>query len=241
MQRRGEGRNSMALGELAERWRLPGRKRRSPPPGESEEPSLGAAMVSDEQLMARVGRDELAALGELFDRFRPPLFLFLLRVVGDRAAAEDLVQEVFWRLWERRSGYDPERRFSTWLYTIARRLAWNELLSASHRTVRFSELSEAEQQRLEADPSGPDHGAPEQLVLAADHSARVQAALQSLPAEQRLCLVLREYEGRSHREIGEILGCSEGNARVLAHRARRALRPLLTSLMESEEASCDHA
>ncbi len=188
--------------------------------------------------MARVGRDDTAALGELFDRYRPPLFLFLLRLMGDRAAAEDLVQEVFWRIWQRRTDFDPDRRFPTWLYTIARRLAWNELQCASHRTMRFSELSETEQQRLEAGEHDPDQPPPEALVLAADHRAQVQAALQSLPPDQRLCLVLREYEGRSHREIGEILGCSEGNARVLTHRARRALRPLLVSLLESEEEPC---
>jgi RNA polymerase sigma-70 factor (ECF subfamily) len=188
--------------------------------------------------MARVGRDDTAALGELFDRHRPPLFLFLLRVVGERSAAEDLVQEVFWRLWERRGDYDPDRQFSTWFYVIARRLAWNEMKSASHRTMRFSELSETEQQRLESGEADPGQRPPEELVLAADHRSRVQAALQTLPRDQRLCLVLREYEGRSHREIGEILGCSEGNARVLTHRARRALRPLLETLLESEEERC---
>jgi RNA polymerase sigma-70 factor (ECF subfamily) len=188
--------------------------------------------------MARVGRDDTAALGELFDRYRPPHFLFLLRVVGDRAAAEDLVQEVFWRLWERRVDYDPDLQFSTWFYVIARRLAWNEMKCASHRTMRFSELSEAQQQRLEAREAESGQPPPEELVLAADHRSRVQAALQTLPRDQRLCLVLREYEGRSHREIGEILGCSEGNARVLTHRARRALRPLLETLLESEEERC---
>ena len=229
----------MAQGELAERGRFViWRRRRPVPRGGKEEAPVDSAPASDEQLMARVGRDDTAALGELFDRYRPHLFLFLLRLVGDRAAAEDLVQEVFWRLWERRTGYDPERQFPTWLYTIARRLAWNEMQSAGHRTMRFSELTEAEQQQLEAGQAAAGQPPPEELVLAADHRARVQAVLRTLPRDQRLCLVLREYEGRSHREIGEILGCSEGNARVLTHRARRALRPLLESLFESEEERC---
>jgi RNA polymerase sigma factor (sigma-70 family) len=226
----------MAQVELAERGRFPiWRRRRPAPPGGKEAAPVASLPATDEQLMARVGRDDTAALGELFDRYRPPLFLFLLRLVGDRAAAEDLAQEVFWRLWERRTDYDPDRRFSTWFYVIARRLTWNELQCASHQTMRFSELSEAEQQRLEAGAADPGQLLPEEIVLAADHRSRVQAALQTLPADQRLCLVLREYEGRSHREIGEILGCSEGNARVLTHRARRALRPLLETLLESEE------
>jgi RNA polymerase sigma factor (sigma-70 family) len=224
----------MTLAEQAERWRLPFRKRGRPTPQPEERSDVASAPASDEQLMARVGRDETAALGELYDRHHPPLFAFLLRVMGERAAAEDLAQEVFWRLWEQRARYDPERAFATWLYTIARHMAVNELQRAGHKTARFSELSETEQQRFEAGDVEPDARPPEELVLAAAWRGQVQDALQTLPPEQRLCLVMREYEGRSHREIGEILGCSEGNARVLSHRARQALRPLLASLWEGE-------
>jgi RNA polymerase sigma-70 factor (ECF subfamily) len=185
--------------------------------------------------MARVGRDDTGALGELFDRYHAPLFGFLLRLVGERAAAEDLAQEVFWRVWEQRARFDAERVFATWFYTIARRIAWNEMQRAGRRTRRFSELSEGEQERFEARDGDAHARPPEEAVLAAARRSQVREALQTLPAEQRLCIVLREYEGRSHREIGEILGCSEGNARVLSHRARRALRPLLASLWEGEE------
>src|SRR5437870_2227360 len=155
----------MAQVELAERWRFPIRRRRPAPRGKKEEAPVDSAPASDEQLMARVGRDDTTALGELFDRYRPPLFLFLLRLVDDRAAAEDLVQEVFWRLWERRIDYDPERPFPTWLYTIARRLAWNEMQRACHRTIRFSELSETDQRRLEAGGADPGQLSPEELML----------------------------------------------------------------------------
>jgi RNA polymerase sigma factor (sigma-70 family) len=225
----------MTLAEQAERWRMPFRKRSRPlPRPEPDRTEARSAPVSDEQLMARVGRDDTAALGELFDRYHPPLFGFLLRVVGERAMAEDLAQEVFWRLWEQRARFDPERMFATWFYTIARHIAWNELQRAGNRTARFSELSEAEQRRFEAGDAEPGGQAPEALVLDAAWRSQVQDALQKLPPDQRLCLVLREYEGRSHREIGEILGCSEGNARVRSHRARQALRPLLAALWEGE-------
>ena len=226
----------MAQAEQAERWRLSFRKRGRVAAQQSRDPAeVCAAPASDEQLMARVGGDDTAALGELFDRYHVPLFGFLLRVAGDRAVAEDLAQEVFWRLWEQRARYDPKRPFTAWLYTIARRIAWNELQRAGHRTARFSELSEADQQRFEAGEAEANSQPPEEQVLAAARRSQVQSALQTLPPDQRLCIVLREYEGRSHREIGEILGCSEGNARVLTHRARRALRPLLASLWEGEE------
>src|SRR5436309_1292299 len=156
--------NTMAHVEQAERWRLPFRKRARPAPDPVE---ASAAPASDEQLMARVGGDDTAALGELFDRHHLPLFAFLLRVVNDRAAAEDLAQEVFWRLWQQRARFDPQRSFPTWLYTIARRTAWNEMQSAGHRTTRYSELSETDQHHFEAHEAGPRELPPEEQVLAA--------------------------------------------------------------------------
>jgi RNA polymerase sigma factor (sigma-70 family) len=194
---------------------------------------------SDEDLMERLRRDDVSALGELFDRHRPSLFAFILRLVGDWALAEDLAQEVFWRLWERRASFDSRRRFSTWIYVIARRMVWDALKSGQHRTTRMSELSEAEQRQLEVLSAASAARPPEELMLQATEWEQVQAGLRALPFQQRVSVLLREYEGRSHREIGEILGCSEGKARVVFHRARRALRALLSPLLESEEKPCD--
>src|ERR1041384_5371034 len=102
----------MVQAELAGRRRF-SLKRWRPlaPRGGREPPPAQAAAHSDEQLMALVGRDDTAALGELFDRHHATLFAFLLRLAADRAVAEDLAQEVFWRLWEQRARFDPDRSF----------------------------------------------------------------------------------------------------------------------------------
>jgi RNA polymerase sigma-70 factor (ECF subfamily) len=187
---------------------------------------------SDEELMRRAGRGDLRAFGRLFDRHQPSLFAFLCRFLGDAATAEDVAQDVFWRVWEHRTMFDGSRRFTTWLYVIARRAALNEIKKPYRRAAPLSELSEELHERLET----PDDAPLGSTMAIRDLYVRekVREALQGLPPDQRLCIVLREYEGRSHAEIADILGCSEGNARVLAHRARAALRVILQPLLERE-------
>ena len=186
----------------------------------------------DEELMRRTASGDLAALGELFDRHQPALFRFLCRFLGNAASAEDTAQEVFWRVWQYRSTFEGGRGFEGWLYVIARHAALDELRKG-RRTLTFSDLGESHSDRLWAVEEGP----PSCSVMTdrLDLRSQVRDALQTLPPDQRMSLILREYEERSHRETGEILGCTEGAARVLVHRARRALRAVLGPLLRNEE------
>lgn len=185
--------------------------------------------VSDEELMWRAASDDLSAFGQLFDRWQPPLFAFLCRIVGDAATAEDVLQEVFLRVWEHRASFNGSK-FSHWVYTIARYAALDEFKKSYRHAVRFSELAEMERRQVEAEQAGkPDDVAGEVALR-----LQVQEALQMLPPDQRVAIVLREYEGKSHKDIGEVLGCSEANARLLTYRARKTLRRLLKPLIENE-------
>jgi RNA polymerase sigma-70 factor (ECF subfamily) len=188
-------------------------------------------VVSDEALMERAGRGDLAAFGELFDRHQPGLCAFLCRFLGDAATAEDVAQDAFWRAWQYRASFDAARPFAPWLYAIARRAALDERGKPHRRDTTWSDLSPAGQERAAAPADTPGADA---LIEALTVRDQVREALRALPPDQRLCVILREYEGRSHGEIAAILGCSEGNARVLTHRARRALRELLRPLLEGE-------
>jgi RNA polymerase sigma-70 factor, ECF subfamily len=187
--------------------------------------------VSDEALMQQAGRGDLTAFGELFDRHQPGLCAFLCRFLGDAATAEDVAQDVFWRVWQYRASFDAGRRFTPWLYAIARRAALDELAKPHRRAMPWSDLSPERQERAAAPEVAPGSDA---LIEALTVKEQVREALRALPPDQRLCVILREYEGRSHEEIAAILGCTEGNARVLTHRARHALRALLRPLLEGE-------
>lgn len=185
---------------------------------------------SDTELMLRVGGGDLEAFGTLFERHHGAMHRFLRRFLGD-AGAEDTTQEVFWRVWQYRGSFQGGREFSTWIYTIARHAALDELRRSNRHATPFSGLPEGVEDREE----------PAATVLGSDQSVRrlllreqVQAALLKLPPDQRTCIILREYEAKSYGQIGEIMGCSEVNARVLTHRARRAIRLLLQPLMDAE-------
>lgn len=194
--------------------------------------------LSDEHLMSRAAQGDLDAFAELFDRHQPALLPFLYHLSGDAAAAEDLLQETFLRLWGHRDRYDPRRPFRNWLYAVARNAALNDLRRRRGQAARFSELSEADRQRVEGtiDPHAPAD--PSQGMQDAVLQAALRKALQALPPDQRAAVHLREFEGRSYQDIAEVLGCSAGNARVLTHRGRSALRSALRPLLSEEAEPC---
>ena len=195
---------------------------------------------TDEALMRRVQAGDLGALGALFDRHHARLHGFLARMTGGAASAEDLVGEAFLRVWASRSTYDADRSFAVWLYTLARRLCMDELKKRSTGETRFTDLGAEGQSLMEEGVLSLSSCAalPPDPTLRWDLRSTLHMALQSLPPDQRAALALKAYDGYSYREIGEILGCSEGNARVLTHRARKALRPLLKEYLNEEEDPC---
>jgi RNA polymerase sigma-70 factor, ECF subfamily len=190
---------------------------------------------SDEKLMQRTSRGDLTAFGELFDRHQPGVYAFLSRFLGNATLAEDVVQEVFVRIWRYRHSFDTTQRFAAWLYGIARHTALTETRRAHQQELSLDQLPAADREGAAANGRGSGFGAGLDHDLALRE--QVRQALQELPPEQRACLILREYEGQSYQEIAAVLECTPENARVLAFRARRALRALLEAHFQGEE-SC---
>ena len=189
--------------------------------------------LTDEELMRRVQRGNPDALGILFDRYHSRLYGFLFRFLGDSATAEDLVGEAFSRVWLRRQQF--KQHFSSWLFAIARSLALDDLRKSYHRESRFTDLSgEGEEEQWGFSPYTRRSDWVQEITV----KEQVQESLLALPEDQRTAILLREYEGLNYTEISEIMGCSVGNARLLAHRARIALRSLLLPLLLDEENPC---
>jgi len=143
----------------------------------------------------------------LFERHYPAVVRFLYRRLGDRDQAEELAQEAFTRLLDKRL-----RRPTAWLYTVAANLARDaargEAVRARRLQVLAGELADA------AEPS------PEQELMREETSQRVRAALLSLSERDRLLLLLRE-EGLSYREIADVIGISPTSVGPLLTRAQR--------------------
>lgn len=174
---------------------------------------------SDETLMEALRGSDPAAFDVLYQRYHGVVFNFLLRMVRDRALAEDLLQETFLRLFAHRAGYRRTARFKTWVLTIARNLAIDRLR-------RVGEFSPPESN--EALEALPDRRAnPLQRAEAAELADRLQAALLRLPSSQREVLLLSRFAGLSHEEIADVIETSPGAVRVTLHRALRRLQALL--------------
>lgn len=193
---------------------------------------------SDEDLMRRVQAGDPEALGILFDRHHLRLYAFLRRVTGNSTAAEDLVGEAFLRVWRSRSTYDARRSFAVWLFTLARRLCLDDWKKGCRLETPLSNLEGDE--RAMPGATGSEAGSVGWIdgVERSELKDQVRSALLTLPEDQRIAVALREYDGCSYREIGEVLGCAEGNARVLTHRARASLRKILKPYMSEEEDPC---
>lgn len=174
-------------------------------------PMLG----EDEQLMARVARGDWPALERLLGRYEAPLFAFFHRVGCHPSSVADLVQTVMIRLYEDRTRYDAERPFAPWLYGIARNV-WKEHLRRARRD-RMDPVGDVVETSCAAAPD------PDGRLEEVDDAERVRRAVQRLPEDQRVTLVLRHWHGLTYGEIAEALGVPVGTVKWRVHDALRKL------------------
>ena len=184
--------------------------------------------LSDEELMARIARRDAPAFEILVKRHQRHILKLIYRSLGDRAQAEDLAQEVFLRVWRAAEEYEPKSKFTTWVYRIAVNQCL-DALKASHRKQPVAHLyAGAENPENDEALNGYDSfRSPEELLLAAEESGRIFAALRDLPANQRLAVTLKKFDGLSYDEIGQVLGCSQSAVESLLVRAKKTLRKIL--------------
>lgn len=181
--------------------------------------------ASDEELMARVKRGDADAFGELFDRYRRPIFTFIYRMIGDYHRAQDLLQGTFLRVFRRAGEFDESRRFPPWIYRIARDLCLDEI--RRRERVEIVPLEEASELRC--------GGGPDRDVEADEAERMVERALALLPEGQREVLLLRDSLGLSYEEIAEATGASVPAVKSRLHRARVALKEMLKPYLTSGE------
>ncbi|HEU0294947.1 MAG TPA: sigma-70 family RNA polymerase sigma factor [Anaerolineales bacterium] len=195
-------------------------------------PSRDAAVqeeLSDQVLAARVARGDSAALEALYDRHASTVLGMLVKVIGDRAMAEDVLQETFWRLWKSASSYDAQRGpFTGWLFRIARNLA----IDAHRRMdVRPQAIGNTDEADVLADRTpDPDTNVPEQ-VQADFRNRQIRSALAALPRLQRQVIEMAYFYGMTRQEIAEATGEALGTIHT---RARLGLQKLREELERVE-------
>jgi RNA polymerase sigma-70 factor (ECF subfamily) len=179
------------------------------------------AFPSDDAIARSLRAERPEAFDLLFARYGGPLLGFLQRMVGDRATAEDLLQETMVRIFHGIRRYREEGNFRAWIYRIAANLAVSHLRRSRH---------------FVADPDPilrrrPDEQAPDpQVALETSEAERdLRLALAALPAEQRTVVLLRLSEGLTLAEIGQVLCVPEGTVKSRLHYAVIRLRAQLAS------------
>jgi RNA polymerase sigma-70 factor (ECF subfamily) len=178
------------------------------------------ARDDDVQLMLAFRGGDLDAFERLFRRWAAPLLRYLERMTRDAAVAEELVQESFFRVHRARERYQPQAKFSTWLYQIATNLALNELRRPRRRDPHRSLDEEGA-----ATPART-----EEVVDARRLSAAVEGELASLPENQRAALWLSAVEGLAYADVAEALGVTPKAVKALVHRARVTLAEKLEAM-----------
>jgi RNA polymerase sigma-70 factor (ECF subfamily) len=186
--------------------------------------------LSSEDLMDRIAKGDHDAFEILVNRHQASVLNLIYRFIGDRTQAKDLAQEVFLRVWQAAKTYEPKAKFTTWIYRITTNLCFNELKSARRRRW-FQFLRPDEDNEEAAEDLLPDRSpSAEDLLLAKELSHQISEALQSLPSNQRMALVLKRYDELSYQEIARIMGCSVSAVESLLVRAKRILQEKLKNI-----------
>lgn len=190
--------------------------------------------------MARAVAGEEAAFRDLVRRYERPVFSLLYRMVRDRALAEDLAQETFIKVLNGIRSYNPQYKFSSWLFKIAHNAAIDHLRRRELETLSLDGSPHAtggDARRTPALQLGDRGESPLHHVEARELGAAIEQAIARLRPEYRSCIVLRFVEGYSYEEIAEILDVPLGTVKTHIHRARNELRRYLEDHAEPRSAA----
>lgn len=179
----------------------------------------------DEQLMAKVVAGDSTALETLYDRYAATLLGVVLRVVQDRSIAEEIVQETFWRVWDKAASFDDAQgKFSTWMFSIGRRLAID---TTRRQKIRpHAARSEAEEAQMLRQPDGANVAETADLRI---EQERVRSVLTVLSPEQYEVIELAYFQGLTRQEIAQATDTPLGTIHTRARLGLQKLRSALES------------
>jgi len=179
---------------------------------------VGADQELDWVLQARRGDEH--AFAQLVEAYQSPIYNLAYRMLGSAAEAEDATQEAFIRVWTKLDTYDPSRKLSSWMLSVASHYCIDRLRRRRGGQVSMEEIMAS--RWLPADDPKP-----EDTTLTLERDERVRTLLQFLQPQYRLVIALRYWQDKSYTEIAAITGATESAVKSRLHRARRAMAELL--------------
>ncbi|MBL4642420.1 MAG: RNA polymerase sigma factor [Flavobacteriaceae bacterium] len=177
--------------------------------------------LSDNAIMLKVKMGETFRLGLLYERYKKRLFGFFFQMNRDANLSEDLVQNVFIRILKYKHTYTEDSKFVTWIFQIARNTNYDNYRKEKknrHQDIDEIEYSVTTSETIESE------------ITKSENESTLQLALNQLSAEKKELLMLSKFRELKYKEVGEIIGCSEGAARTKVHRALNELKEVFLTL-----------
>lgn len=186
----------------------------------------------DAELMLRVKDGDMQAFESLVDKYKQPVINLIFRMLHDLDEAEDLAQNVFVRAYQSAERYEVSARFSTWLFTIARRLCLNELRRRGRHPAESLEASQEHEESPRQYEDAKTFSPPDQF-LHRELEQKIQEALNELPEKQRLAILMCRTDEHSYEEIAKALDCSVSATKSLIHRGRETMKERLKNYLQT--------
>lgn len=187
----------------------------------------------DVQLLLAFKSGDKSSFEKLMVRFYPRVLNFIYRFVNQKEVAEDLTQDVFMKVYKSAVNYQPKAKVSTWIFTIAKNTALNEL----SRRKKFAYSLDADNKTSEGSVQSQHEDfterKPDQQLERQERMEVVRTAVQSLPENQRMAVILRRYENMTYDEIAKTMGTTSKAVKSLLSRAKENLKINLMNVLKS--------
>ena len=182
-------------------------------------------MIPDEALVQMFVDGASEPFEELIRRYQGKIVNFIYRSTGDYQRSEELAQEAFMRVFRNGKHYDVRYRFSTWVYTISKNLASNELRDRSRNPDSFH-IREADwpgEGTFVVEQAHSRSGEPDRVLTNREVHEKLAEAIAKLEPDQRMALVMKEYDGMTYAQIADVFDASPGTIKSWLHRSKRQL------------------
>ncbi len=189
--------------------------------------------VTDAELIKAYKKGDTQALEKIMEKYKTPIYSYLLKMVGSRDSANDLFQEIFLKFIKNIQSYNEEKKFANWIYTVAHNTVMDSFRKNKNRYIESLDQIKGEDFKSVAETIASKDLSPENILIKTEISGKIEKAFEILSDEQREVFIMRHYWGLSFKEIAEILKVPIGTALA---RMSRALGKLKVELGHIEEA-----
>ena len=188
----------------------------------------GTEGYTDAEIMLWVKAGDDSAFDYLVQKYRRPLVSFMYRMARNTAAAEDLAQEVFLRVYRSRQNYEASAKFTTWLYRIATNLAVNHARDTRHERPEVTvSLDEPDEESGTTPDVADSKVTVEEALVRRERMLAIRSKVEALPERQKMAVIMHKYQQMDYKQIAEVLKLSESATKSLLFRAYETLREQL--------------